>query len=291
MRTSALVLVSTGICPGSCRTGNTANMLRMDGKVCFVTGIGSIGPGWGNGKAAATLLARQGGVVFGVDINVAAASETKAIIEREGGTCAVRQADMTSSEQVGAAVADCVGRFGRVDVLVNNVGGSAPGGPATMTEVEWDGQVAFNLKTCFLGCHHVVPVMLRQGGGVIVNLSSVAGIRQHLGRPQAAYSATKAAIVELSRAIAIQHAKEGIRCNAVLPGLMHTPLVEARLAHQIAAGDVAALVAARHEKVPMGRMGDAWDVAHAVLFLASEEARYITAEALVVDGGYSAVTP
>jgi NAD(P)-dependent dehydrogenase (short-subunit alcohol dehydrogenase family) len=133
--------------------------------------------------------------------------------------------------------------------------------------------------------------MLDQGGGAIVNLSSVAGIRQHLGRPQAAYSATKAAIVELSRAIAIQHAKDGIRCNAVLPGLMHTPLVEARLAHQIAGGDTAGLIAARHEKVPVGHMGDAWDVAHAVLFLASDEARYITAEALVVDGGYSAATP
>ena len=266
-------------------------MLRMDGKVCLVTGIGSIGPGWGNGKATATLLARQGGVVFGVDIEEASAAETKAIIEGEGGTCAIRRADMTSSEEVGAAVADCVERFGRVDVLVNNVGGSAPGGPATMTETDWDAQVDFNLKTCFLGCHHVVPVMLRQGSGVIVNLSSVAGIRQHIGRPQAAYSATKAAIVELSRSIAIQHAREGVRCNAVLPGLMHTPLVEARLARQIAGGDAAALVAARHEKVPMGHMGDAWDVAHAILFLASDEARYITAEALVVDGGYSAVTP
>ena len=198
-------------------------MLRMDGKVCLVTGIGSIGPGWGNGKATATLLARQGGVVFGVDIEEAAAAETKAIIEGEGGTCAIRRADMTSSEEVGAAVADCVARFGRVDVLVNNVGGSAPGGPATMTESDWDAQVDFNLKTCFLGCHHVVPVMLRQGSGVIVNLSSVAGIRQHIGRPQAAYSATKAAIVELSRSVAIQHARQGIRCNAVLP-VSCTPL-------------------------------------------------------------------
>jgi NAD(P)-dependent dehydrogenase (short-subunit alcohol dehydrogenase family) len=266
-------------------------MLRMDGKVCLVTGIGSIGPGWGNGKATATLFARQGGLVFGIDMDEIAASETKAIIDGEGGTCVVRRADMTVAAQVAAAVAECVASFGRIDVLVNNVGGSSPGGPATMSEAEWDAQVDFNLKTCFLGCHHVLPVMLDQGGGAIVNLSSVAGIRQHLGRPQAAYSATKAAIVELSRAIAIQHAKDGIRCNAVLPGLMHTPLVEARLAHQIAGGDTAALIAARHEKVPMGHMGDAWDVAHAVLFLASDEARYITAEALVVDGGYSAATP
>jgi NAD(P)-dependent dehydrogenase (short-subunit alcohol dehydrogenase family) len=133
--------------------------------------------------------------------------------------------------------------------------------------------------------------MLRQRSGVIVNLSSVAGIREHVGRPQAAYGATKAGIIQLSRSIAIQHAPDGIRCNAVLPGLMHTPLVEARLAPQIAGGDVEALIASRHAKVPLGRMGDAWDVAHAILFLASDEARYITGTELVVDGGYSAVTP
>jgi NAD(P)-dependent dehydrogenase (short-subunit alcohol dehydrogenase family) len=266
-------------------------MLRIDGKVAFVTGIGSIGPGWGNGRAAATLLARQGALIYGVDINVAAAKETGAGIEAEGGRCFVEGADMTDGDQVAAAVAECVAAFGRIDLLLNNVGGSAPGGPATMTEAEWDAQVEFNLKTVFLGCHHVLPVMLRQGSGVIVNLSSVAGIRQHVGRPQAAYSATKAAIIELSRSIAIQHAAAGIRCNTVIPGLMHTPLVEARLAGQIAGGDVEGLIASRHAKVPMGRMGDAWDVAHAILFLASDEARYITAAELVVDGGYSAVTP
>ena len=266
-------------------------MLRLDGKVTFLTGIGSIGPGWGNGKATATLLARQGSAIFGLDIDEAAAEETEAIITSEGGTCEVEVCDMTQSAQVAAAVEHCLSRFDRIDVLVNNVGGSAPGGPATLTEEQWDAQVAFNLKTAFLGCHHVLPVMLRQHSGVIVNLSSVAGIRQHVGRPQAAYSATKAAIIELSRSIAIQHATDGIRCNSVVPGLMHTPLVETRLAKQIAGGDVEALIAARHGKVPMQRMGDAWDVAHAVLFLVSDEAGYITATELVVDGGLSAVTP
>jgi NAD(P)-dependent dehydrogenase (short-subunit alcohol dehydrogenase family) len=266
-------------------------MLRLDGKVAFIAGIGSIGPGWGNGKATATLMARQGAGVFGVDIDLAAAGETKTIIDGEDGTCEVRRCDMTATDDVAAAVDACVERFGRIDVLVNVVGGSAPGGPATMSLDDWKQQVDFNLTSTFLGCHHVLPVMLGQRSGVIVNLSSVAGIRQHLGRPQAAYSATKAAIIELSRAIAIQHARDGIRCNAVLPGLMHTPLVEHRLAGQIAGGDVEALIAARHEKVPMGRMGDAWDVANAILFLASDEARYITAAELVVDGGYSAATP
>ncbi len=266
-------------------------MLRLDGKVAFIGGIGSSGPGWGNGKATATVFARQGASVFGTDVREAAAAETRAIIESEGGTCVVRGCDATRSEQVAEAVADCVARFGGIDVLVNNVGGSAPGGPATMSEAEWDQQIDFNLKTAFLGCHHVLPLMLAAGRGVVINLSSVAGIRQHVGRPQAAYSASKAAIIELSRSIAIQHAKDGIRCNAVVPGLMHTPLVEARLAGQIAGGNAAELNASRAAKVPMGRQGDAWDVAHAVLFLASDEASYITGAALVVDGGYSAVTP
>ena len=163
-------------------------VLRMDGKVAFVTGIGSIGPGWGNGRATATLLARQGARVFGVDINEQASVETQRTIEHEGGVCVVESCDMTDGDQVGRAVAACVDTLGSIDVLVNNVGGSAPGGPATMSESEWDAQVALNLKSVFLGCHHVLPVMLAQRAGVIVNLSSVAGIRQHLGRPQAAYS-------------------------------------------------------------------------------------------------------
>ena len=266
-------------------------MLRFDGKVVFVAGVGSIGPGWGNGKATAVLFGRQGATVFGVDLDLGAAEETRRLVEDEGATCLVERCDMTVDAQVAVAVASCIEQVGRIDVLVNNVGGSAPGGPADLSEAAWDAQVEFNLKTAYLGCHHVLPVMLAQGGGVIVNLSSVAGIRQHLGRPQAAYSATKAAIVELSRAVAIQYATDGIRCNSVLPGLMHTPLVEARLASQLAGGDATALIAARHAKVPMGRMGDTWDVAHAIVFLASDEAKYVTATELVVDGGYSAATP
>ena len=266
-------------------------MLRLDGKTAFVSGIGSIGPGWGNGKAAATLLARQGALVFGTDVNLAAAEETKVIIEEEGGTCMVRPCDATDSEDVANAVADCLEHFGTIDILVNNVGGSFPGGPATMTEDAWDRQIEHNLKTAFLGCHHVLPVMVRQGGGVVANLSSTSGIRQHVGRVQAGYTASKMAIIGLSKAIAIQHATDGIRCNTVIPGLMHTPLVETRLAAQLADGDVEALIASRDAKVPMGHQGDAWDVAHAILFLVSDEARYITATELVVDGGFSAVTP
>jgi NAD(P)-dependent dehydrogenase (short-subunit alcohol dehydrogenase family) len=265
-------------------------VLSLSGRVAFVSGVGSIGPGWGNGKATATLLARRGASVFGVDIVPDAAGETERIVIDEGNVCAVCPCDMTDPAEVEAAVAACVERFGRIDVLVNNVGGSLPGGPVEMSVEDWDRQVALNLKSAYLGCKFVLPEMLAQGGGAIVNLSSVLGIRQHPGRVHAAYSATKAGIIELSRSIAIQYADRGIRCNSVVPGLIHTPLVEARLVDQIGGGDAEALVAARHAQVPIGRMGDAWDVAHAILFLVSDEARYVTATELVVDGGLSAVT-
>jgi NAD(P)-dependent dehydrogenase (short-subunit alcohol dehydrogenase family) len=266
-------------------------MLSLVGKVALVTGAGSVGPGWGNGKATATLLARQGAAIFGVDIAEDAAQETQQVINDDGGTCIVHRCDMTRAADVASAVETCVDHFGSIDILVNNVGGSEPGGPVELTEDAWDAQIALNLKTAFLGCKFVLPVMERQGSGAIVNLSSVAGIREHVGRAHVGYSASKAGIIELSRSVAIRYAKSGIRCNTVIPGLMHTPLVEHRLARQLAGGDAEALVAARHAVVPVGRMGDAWDVACAVLFLVSDEAKYVTATELVVDGGLSAVAP
>ncbi|HET9001827.1 MAG TPA: SDR family NAD(P)-dependent oxidoreductase [bacterium] len=266
-------------------------MLDLAGKVAIVTGAGSVGPGWGNGKATAVLLARRGAKLFAIDINLAAANETRGIIEQESGTCIAHRCNMTAAREVKAAVNACVERFGCIDILVNNVGGSTPGDPVTMTEETWDAQVDLNLKTTFLGCKYVLPVMEAQGSGAIVNNSSVAGLRKHLGRSHVAYSATKAGVIALSRATALVYAKKGIRCNTVVPGLMHTPLVEQRLARQLACQDVAALIAYRHSLVPMGRMGDAWDVAHAVLFLVSDEARYITATEIVVDGGLIASMP
>ena len=260
-------------------------MLNLTGKVAFVTGAGSIGPGWGNGKATAVLMARQGASVFGLDIRTEAVEETRRIIESEGGTCHTCQCNMTVASEVQAAVQVCVARFGRIDILVNNVGGSAPGDPVAMSEEVWDTQVDHNLKTAFLGCKYVLPVMERQGKGAIVNISSVAALRMSANRVHVAYSATKAGIIALSKSVAMAYVKKGIRCNSVVPGLMHTPLVEYRLAKTIAGGDVETLIAQRHAQVPMGHMGDAWDVAHAVLFLASDEAKYITAQEIVVDGG------
>ena len=273
-------------------------MLNLSGKVALVTGAGSIGEGWGNGKATAVLMARQGAKVFGVDINPAALADTTAIMEKEGHTAwAARTCNMTASEDVKAAVDDCLSRFGRIDILVNNVGGSAPGDPVSMTEEEWQGQMDLNLKTAFLGCKHVLPVMERQfaangKGGAIVNLASIGCMSFQVGgRVNAAYAASKAGVIAFGRSTAIAYVKKGIRVNTVVPGTMHTPLVEHRLVRQMGLNDAQALVAKRNASVPMGHMGDAWDVANAVVFLASDEARYITATQLVVDGGMTAARP
>jgi NAD(P)-dependent dehydrogenase (short-subunit alcohol dehydrogenase family) len=273
-------------------------MLDLSGKVAVVTGAGSVGEGWGNGKATAVLMARQGAKVFGIDINSAALASTTALMQREGHEgWAARVCDMTDSEEVKAAFDDCLARFGRIDILVNNVGGSAPGDPVAMSEEVWDAQMDLNLKTTFLGCKHVLPVMERQfetegKGGAIINLASVGCMSFQVGgRVNAAYAASKAGVIAFSRSTAIAYVRKRIRVNAVVPGVMHTPLVEHRLVQQMGVNDAQALVAARHASVPMGRMGDAWDVANAVLFLASDEARYITATQLVVDGGLTAARP
>ncbi|MDP2241470.1 MAG: SDR family NAD(P)-dependent oxidoreductase [Burkholderiales bacterium] len=267
-------------------------MLDLTGKVAIVTGAGTVGAGWGNGKATAVLLARQGAQVFGTDIKREAVEDTRAIIEKEGGTCVTQVCNMTVSDEVKAAVDACLQRFGRIDILVNNVGGSAPGDPVAMSEEVWDAQLDHNLKTVFLGCKHVLPVMEKQGGGAIVNISSVAGFSHQVGgRVHVAYSTAKSGLLGFTQSTAMAYVKKGIRCNLVVVGTMHTPLVEQRLTKQLGAADAAALIAKRNAAVPMGRMGDAWDVAHAVLFLASDEARYITATSLTVDGGLTAARP
>ena len=263
-------------------------MLRLDGKVAIVTGAGASGPGWGNGKAAATLLARQGATVVGTDRGEAALAETRAVIDAEGGAFHGVVSDATSGAAAARLVAEVVARHGRLDILVNNVGQSEPGGPVDMDEEVWEQQLRLNATTAFLTCKHAIPVMERAGGGAIVNVSSIAGLR-YIGKPQVGYSAAKAALIQFTRTSAVIHAAAGIRMNCVVPGLMHTPLVE-RLAEKYAGGDYEGFVARRHAQVPAGRMGDAWDVAHAVLFLASDEARYVTATEIVVDGGITAAT-
>ncbi len=260
---------------------------RLKGKVALVTGAGSIGPGWGNGKATAVLFAREGAKILAADINLKAAEETCAIIAKEGGVAVAHAADVSKSDQVKAMAEACMKRFGRIDVLHNNVGIVKVGGPVEQSEADWDRVVDVNLKSVFLTCKHVLPIMEKQGGGAIVNISSIASIRW-LGVPYISYHATKAAINQLTQAVAMQYAKKGIRCNAVLPGLMNTPMVHAALPGFYSGGDVEKMVALRDAQCPTGKMGDAWDVAYASLFFASDEAKYVTGQCLAVDGGITA---
>lgn len=260
---------------------------RFDGKVALVTGAGSIGPGWGNGKASAVLFAREGAKVVCVDRDAAAAEETVGIITGEGGQAIAVTCDVAKRDRVEAMVRGALDAYGRIDVLFNNVGIAVVGGPTEIAEEEWDRVSDVNLKSAYLVCRSVLPVMEEQGGGAIVITSSIAGIR-HTGVDYITYSTTKGALIPFSRSIALQYARKGIRSNCVLPGLMNTPMIYAGLPDAYAEGDTEEMVRVRDEQCPMGRMGDAWDVAHAVLFLASDEAKYITGTELVVDGGITA---
>ena len=257
---------------------------RLQDKVAIVTGAGCIGPGWGNGRATAVRFAEEGARIFAVDRNPDSVTETVERVRAVGGDIEVQPCDVTDNDAVAAMVAACLARFGRIDVLVNNVGGSAAGGPAEMAEEVWDAQVDYNLKSVFLTCKHVLPVMEQQNSGVIVNVASTSGMRW-TGAAQVGYAATKAGVIQLSRVVAVQYAGRGIRVNTVVPGQLHTPMVEARLANQRAAGDDAALLAQRLKRIPIGFMGDGRDTANAALFLASDEARFITGTEIVVDGG------
>jgi NAD(P)-dependent dehydrogenase (short-subunit alcohol dehydrogenase family) len=231
---------------------------RLAGKVALVVGGGSIGPGWGNGKAAAVLYALEGAKVLVVDMR--------------------REA------------ADCI------DVLHNNVGGQGTGRSLkTITVADWNATLARNLTTAMLSCRAVIPIMEARGGGSIVNISSIAALR-HLNVPTAVYAAAKGGLNAFSRNIALQHAAKGIRVNCVLPGYIDTPFIRRNIGgrpnYEIKGFKSAEeYAAARDEVIPMRRMGTAWDVAYACLFLASDESSYITATTLVVDGGVTATCP
>ena len=256
---------------------------RVEGKVALIVGAGCIGPGWGNGRAAAVLFAREGAKVFAVDKDADAMTETVARIGNDG-EIATHVCDVLDDAQVLAMTEACRKKFGRIDILLNNVGGSAAGGVAEMSEEVFDKQIDYNLKSVFLSCRHVIPVMAEQGGGAIFNTSSSSGVR-FTGSPQVGYATSKAAVIQFSRVTAVQYAGKGIRVNTVVPGQMHTPMVEARLAKQRSGGDIEALLKSRVARIPLGFMGDGRDTANAVLFLASDEARFITGTEIVVDGG------
>lgn len=259
---------------------------RLKGKAALVVGAGSIGPGWGNGKATAVTFSREGARVVCADINLAAAEETAELIRAEGGEAIALQANVTKLADIDAMVEATLAAYGRIDVLDNNVGIAEVGGVVELEEAEWDRVFDVNLKSAFLTMKRVIPVMERQGGGSIVNISSVASLRW-TGVPYASYYASKAALNHLTKTTAVQYAAQNIRVNAVLPGLMKTPMVahSAGLAATYSGGDVEEMWRKRASQVPMGRQGEAWDVANAALFLASDESRYVTGLELIVDGG------
>ena len=259
---------------------------RMKGKVVVVAGAGASGPGWGNGKAAAVLYAREGAKVFAVDYRLEAAQQTQQLIADEGGECEAFQADVSSDDSIRAMAKACADRFGRIDVLHNNVGIVETGGPVETSRESWDRVIAVNQTSVFLTCKHIIPYMLAQQSGAIVNIGSVAAIRW-IGFPYLAYSAAKAAMVAMTSNMALQYAADGIRANCVLPGMMNTPLIREPLV-QSYGGDVDAMIAQRDRLSPTGKMGDAWDTAYAALYLASDESRYVTGTTIVVDGGLSA---
>jgi NAD(P)-dependent dehydrogenase (short-subunit alcohol dehydrogenase family) len=257
---------------------------RLAGKVAVVAGAGSVGPGWGNGRAIAFRFAEEGAQVFAADRDLANLDATLACVREIGGTIEPYACNVIQSDAVAAMMKACAERFGRIDILVNNVGGSAPGGPVEMSEDVFDAQVDHNLKSVFLGCKHVLPYLDNAQGGAIVNVASTSGLRW-TGAAQVAYAATKAGVIQLSRVVAVQYAAKRIRVNTVVPGQLHTPMVEARLAGQRAGGNVEALLRQRQARIPLGFMGDGMDTANAALFLASDEARFVTGTEIVVDGG------
>jgi NAD(P)-dependent dehydrogenase (short-subunit alcohol dehydrogenase family) len=260
---------------------------RLAGKVALVTGAGSVGPGWGNGRAAAVLFAREGAKVVVVDLDRAAAAETARLIGEEKGEALVLEADMTDLASVTAMATSALNQFGRIDVLLNNVGGSITGGPVEMSVDDFRGQLDLNLTSAFVTCKVLLPEMVKQGSGAVVNVGSIGGLR-HLGHDHVGYSASKAGLVQFTRQIAVRYAPHNIRCNTVIPGMIDTPLLEHRVSRQKGRADLATLHNEAKTRVPLGRRGDAWDVAYAALFLASDEAKYVTGTEILVDGGLMA---
>ena len=244
---------------------------------------------WGIGAATAFQLSLRGALIFGGNRSLSSASTTQTRIRSAGGVCDILATDATSSSSVQALVSACMARHGRIDILINNVGRSEPGCPASMSEETWDSQIEINLKSVYLACHYVLPIMEAQkSGGAIVSIGSIAGLR-YIGKEQIGYNVAKAALLQFTSATGVIYAGRGVRLNAVVPGLMETPYT-VQMASRYADGDYEAFRATRDAQVPMGRMGDAWDVANAVVFLVSDEARYITGQAIVVDGGITSST-
>ncbi|MDB5415481.1 MAG: oxidoreductase [Rubritepida sp.] len=262
---------------------------RLSGRVAIVTGAGSCGPGWGNGRATAVLFARAGATVAIADRDGAAAEETAELIRAEGGNCIVAELDVLDLEATEALAARCLESFGRIDILHCNVGQGLRGGPLEMSVDQFRAQLDINVTSVFIGCKAVLPAMIGQGKGAINTVGSIGGLR-HLGHDHIGYSSGKAALVQFTRQIAAQYGRQGIRANTIIPGMIDTPLLQERVVKSGHRGDLAALQEEARRRVPLGHRGTAWDVAHAALYLASDDARYVTGTELLVDGGFMTQT-
>lgn len=259
-------------------------MGRLDGRVALVFGAGSSGDGLSNGRAAALTYARAGALVAAIDINIDAAENTTKQILDEGNSALALTADVTDETSVREAVAAATAMLGTPAILHNNVGVTVLGGVDVLSRDAWDRGIALNATGAFLTCRHTLPAMLEAGGGAIVNVSSLAGIR-YTGYDYPAYMAAKGALNQLTVSIALGYARQGIRANAILPGLIDTPLVGHQLHDE---ADLSGARAARDAASPTGKMGSPWDVANAAVFLASDDAAYINGVCLPVDGGLAA---
>ncbi len=254
---------------------------RLEGKVAIVTGAGSSGPGIGNGKATSLLFAREGAKVLLVDATLERAEETQRMIQEEGGEASVFEADMTNRDDCQAMADAAMERYGRVDILDNNVGISQRGTVVEVSEEDWDKVMTVNLKTIVLASKATIPhIIVSGGGGAIINISSIAGLRAHSSTP---YTASKAGVIGLTFSMAADHAADSIRVNCIAPGLVYTPMVAPRMNDD--------LRQYRTDAAPLKTEGTGWDVGYAALFLASDEARWITGICLPVDAGLTAVHP
>ena len=261
----------------------------LRGKIAAITGFGSPEEELTNGGAIARLFARQGAIIEGLDISTEDARNTVNAIASEGGKAFFTSGDVTVETDTDSWIKAVLCRHERIDILINNVGQSERLAPLDADTDTWRAQLALNLDSALYCTRAVLPTMIHAGKGVIVNISSIAGIR-YLGKPQIGYNAAKAALQQLTKASAVLHAKDGIRMNCVLPGLMNTPMVK-QMAKKYGDGDYDSYVAKRNRQVPVGHMGTPEDVAHAALYLASDEAAYVTGTELIVDGGITAMIP
>ena len=252
---------------------------RLSGKIAIVTGAGSRGPGLGNGKATAILFAREGAKVLCVDQMKERAEETVEAIRGEGGEAVAHAADVTRAAECAAMVKAAADRWGGVDILHNNVGIESRKGLLDTTEAEWDRVITVDLKSMFLATQAAVPAMARRGGGAVICVSSIAGLR---GNGRTAYATAKAGVIGFVRSVAVQFGPKGIRVNAIAPGPVWTPMVQ----------DLGPEARERRRRAsPLATEGSGWDIGWGAVYLASDEARWVTGQTLIIDAGLTVTTP